>query len=215
MSVYHITISIPKCLDRILAAPLILLRKIWYGYAFRRISLVNSKLYAIIDPADYHRLSQYPWWVYKKRKFVRIIRLSPENASYRIIALHRQILKSELNAEPSTQSPNSLSPEPSTLPPNLVVDHINRNGLDNRRANLRLVTIAQNNMNRRPWSRSSKFKGVSFHKNQNRFIARITVNGKRLHLGSFINESAAAKAYDKAALEHFGQFAYLNFPKYN
>lgn len=199
MSTYNLKISIPEWLDRIITALLLLLRRLWYGYSFRRIPMVNSKRYAIVDPADFYQLSQYPWWLSKRKTFHRIIRLSSENNSYRIVAMHRQIMQ-------------NLNPTPCTLNPDLVVDHINHNSLDNRRANLRLVTVAQNNMNRRPWKGASKYKGVTFHRRQKRFIARVTINGKRLHLGSFINEIDAAKAYDEAAKKYYGKYACLNFP---
>lgn len=207
MSSYRLNISIPECLDRIIITPLLLLRRLWCGYAFRRISLLNSKLYAIVDPADFYQLSQYPWWISKRKTFYRIIRLSSENNSYRIIAIHRQIMQSQINSKLRTQNSKFTN-----LPGKLVVDHINHNSLDNRRTNLRLVTIAQNNMNRRPWKGTSKYKGVTFHRRDKRFIARISVNSKRLYLGCFDNETDAAKTYDKAAKKYYGQYACLNFP---
>jgi hypothetical protein len=103
-------------------------------------------------------------------------------------------------------------------PPHLVVDHINHNGLDNRKANLRLCTVAQNNQNTRPHAnpnKLSKYKGVSLDKNRNLYIALIHRNKKNYYLGRFKNETDAAKAYDKKAAELFGEFAYLNFPSEN
>ncbi|MGD9110575.1 MAG: AP2/ERF family transcription factor [Phycisphaerales bacterium] len=201
MSTYNLKISIPEWLDRIIIAPLLLLRRIWYGYSFRRIPLVNSNLHTIVDPADFYQLNQYPWWLNKRKTFSRILRLSSQDNTYRIITMPRQIMQSQLNA--------CLERDRKA---DLVVDHINHNSLDNRRANLRLATIAQNNMNRRPWKGTSKYKGVTFHRRQKRFIARVTVNGKRLHLGSFINEIDAARAYDEAAKKYYGKYACLNFP---
>jgi len=88
------------------------------------------------------------------------------------------------------------------------------NDIDNRKANLRPATHTQNVWNRRkfkPHSRS-KYKGVDWANDMKRWRARIRVNGKRIYLGSFTNETEAAKAYDQAAREHHGQFASLNFP---
>jgi hypothetical protein len=99
-----------------------------------------------------------------------------------------------------------------TIPDGMLCDHINHNGLDNRKANLRPATAAQNSWNRKKQSgpTSSKYKGV--HKTtSNTWSANITVLGRRIHLGTFKTETAAAKAYDLAAKTHFGPFAYTNF----
>jgi hypothetical protein len=100
-------------------------------------------------------------------------------------------------------------------PGHLVVDHINHNGLDNRKANLRHATRAQNNFNRLIIIRedsSSKYKGVSWRKRKKKWRARICINGERKHIGYFKDEIHAAKAYDKAAKKYHGEFASLNFP---
>ncbi|MCO6011461.1 HNH endonuclease [Actinoallomurus purpureus] len=96
------------------------------------------------------------------------------------------------------------------------VDHINGNGLDNRRANLRPATQAQNAKNRRRRSdNTSGFKGVSRHRDRRRWAAAIYIAGRRRHLGLFNDPTDAAKAYDAAASKAFGEFAHLNFPKEN
>ena len=96
------------------------------------------------------------------------------------------------------------------------VDHINGDGLDNRRSNLRVVTQAQNTKNRSKQrsATSSPYKGVSWHKHKqhNKWSAYITANGHRKHLGYFSDPVDAAKAYDSAARELFGEFAKLNIP---
>lgn len=92
-----------------------------------------------------------------------------------------------------------------------LVDHINGNGLDNRRSNLRKATSAENGRNRRRASNNtSGFKGVYLTRDVWR--ALIWVEGRRRHLGLFATPEEAARAYDAAALEHFGEFAWLNFP---
>lgn len=91
------------------------------------------------------------------------------------------------------------------------VDHINGNGLDNRRANLGLANDALNAMNRRIRSNNtSGFKGVSLC--GRRWKAQITAGGVHVHIGSFATPEEAARAYDAAALIHHGAFAHLNFP---
>lgn len=91
-----------------------------------------------------------------------------------------------------------------------LVDHINGNGLDNRRSNLRLATKMQNAWNCFPRDGSSKFKGVSWYSSGNKWRAQITIHKKRKHLGYFISEEDAAAAYDVEAIKHFGEYARLN-----
>lgn len=95
----------------------------------------------------------------------------------------------------------------------LQVDHIDGDTLNNRRSNLRACTARQNQRNRKPWSRgTSKFKGVSWSTSGRKWRAGIKVGTKSRSLGRFTNELEAARAYDRAASEHFGEFAWLNFP---
>ena len=98
-------------------------------------------------------------------------------------------------------------------PDHLCVDHINHNGIDNRRANLRLATHRQNSYNRIHFTKnpSSKYKGVSFRKRTKKWDAKIRYDGKNKHIGSFKDEIEAAKAYDEAAKKYQGEFAALNF----
>lgn len=91
-------------------------------------------------------------------------------------------------------------------------DHKDRNFLNNQKNNLRLANKSQNGANRLKSKGiySSRFKGVSWHKDKRIWVAYITKNNKRVHLGQFINEWEAASAYNKAALKLFGEFACLN-----
>lgn len=95
-----------------------------------------------------------------------------------------------------------------------LVDHRNGNGLDNRRANLRPATEAQNRTSRRRrLDNTSGYKGVSWHKPSRRWTAVIAVRGRNQHLGSFDSPATAARAYDAAAHVQFGAWARLNFPE--
>ena len=93
------------------------------------------------------------------------------------------------------------------------VDHIDGNGLNNQRANLRLATQSQNLANSSGRPHSSKYKGVFWSKDERykrRWWARIKKNGKSTHLGIFATEEEAAAAYNQAAIEMFGDFSRIN-----
>lgn len=94
------------------------------------------------------------------------------------------------------------------------VDHINGNTSDNRIENLREATDAQNAQNRKKSktyaTNPSKYKGVSYHIANSKWVAQIKVNSKKIHLGYFINEHNAAQAYNMAARHYFGDFSRCN-----
>ena len=115
-----------------------------------------------------------------------------ENGRQRILLLHRLIL-------------NAQSGE--------VVDHIDGNGLNNKRSNLRLGTQSQNRANGRQWKQpKSGFRGV--YTSGSKWMSLISDGSHKLrHLGQFQTKEDAAKAYDKAAFERWGDFARLNFPR--
>ncbi len=94
-----------------------------------------------------------------------------------------------------------------------LVDHVDGDGLNNRRSNLRKATPTQNGQNRKSnRNSSSRYKGVSWNARKEEWIAQIQINKKVAYLGHFADEIEAARAYDRAAKEHFGEFARLNFP---
>ena len=90
------------------------------------------------------------------------------------------------------------------------VDHINGNRLDNRRENLRVCTHSQNHMNKSSCRGRSKYKGAYWWPQKGKWKSSIKVNGKDKYLGLFLTEEDAAKAYNQAALKHYGEFARLN-----
>jgi len=187
-----IRIRIPACLKRIAVWLVLTLRRLRYGYPFRRIPLTQGK-FAIVDPDDYPHISKHKWRICKtKGKNVlyaeRSIRLP--NGKYSRILMHRQIIH---------------------VPEGYVIDHINGSGLDNHKANLRPATVAQNAWNSKKRNPRSGYKGVYFDKQKRLWRAAIVCNRKRIHLGYFKNKTDAAKAYDKAAKKYHGQFASLNF----
>lgn len=93
----------------------------------------------------------------------------------------------------------------------LQVDHIDGDGLNNQRSNLRAANQSQNNANQRPRSGgTSRFKGVSWSEDRQKWLAQIKIGDKRRNLGRFLNEEEAARTYDRAASEAFGEFAFTN-----
>lgn len=154
--------------------------------AHRLIPLTQGK-FAIVDAADYPALIRYKWTVLAAPNTFYAVRSEGKTQ----IRMHRQILNA---------------------PPHLVVDHINHNGLNNARKNIRLCTRAQNNRNQHSHKNSSsKYKGVTWSKKDKTWFARIHKNKKTYYLGFFKKETDATRAYDKKAKKLFGQFAYLNF----
>jgi hypothetical protein len=162
-------------------------RRLRYGYPFRRIPLTQGK-FAIVDPEDYELLSQHKWHAAKQGSTYYALR----KHAGKHIGMHRQI---------------------TNAPKGLVCDHINHNGLNNTKLNLRICTQSQNACNQRTRrNKSSKYKGTHWHKRDKKWHARIKANGRRYFLGYFNNEIDAAKAYDRAAKKHHREFACLNFP---
>lgn len=134
-------------------------------------------------------------WIVSHRKtlnFTRLYVVSLSSTGPRTTYLHRAIMKARSGE---------------------VVDHRNHDGLDNRRENLRIATPSQNvaNMRRQP-GRSSRFKGVSWNREKSRWESYIEVNGTKRRLGYFRVEADAARAYDAAALDAWGEFAWVNLP---
>jgi hypothetical protein len=161
---------------------------------------LSQNKFAIVDADDYDRLSKYKWCLSRTphtnyaltRLRIKARPVKGKRPKRKTLMMHRFI---------------------TNAPRHLVVDHINHNGLDNRKTNLRLCTRAQNCRNRRPFRlNGSRYKGVSWDKQRKLFLAAIRCNGKYYNLGRFKSETKAAKAYDKKAIELFGEFAYLNFP---
>jgi hypothetical protein len=90
------------------------------------------------------------------------------------------------------------------------IDHIDRNGLNNQRSNLRLCECWQNAVNRRTRHGSSRFRGVYHKPGKDRWMAKITARGHSFRLGTYKSEVEAARAYNEAAITHHGEFAQLN-----
>lgn len=170
-------------------------RRMRYGYAFRLIRMAQPR-YAKVDPGDYERLRKYQWVAKKGRNsfYARRRVAGGKGKEGTLIYIHQEIIE---------------------VPRGMVVDHINHDGMDNRRANLRAATHSQNLRNRKKTSGAtqSKYKGVCWKKGNRKWQARIGFENKEIYLGCFKNEIDAAKAYDRAAMKYHGEFASLNFPE--
>jgi hypothetical protein len=146
---------------------------------------LGGGVYAYVDAADFDRLNQWTW------------RLRGEYAARwhkgKAIYLHHEIMQP---------------------PEGMVIDHMNRNKLDDTRANLRACTLRENARNRdKERGTSSRFRGVRYCKDRDKWRAQIGFEGKPIFLGYFTEEIEAARAYDRAAAAYFGESARLNFPE--
>jgi hypothetical protein len=188
-----LTFKIPTVLEKPLVFIAMLYRRLRYGYAFRRIRLTRGK-FAIVDPEDYPRLAKYKWHLDPNGYTGYAARRGSTRGGKKgkKIYMHHEVIR---------------------VPRGLVCDHVNRNGLDNRKANVRPATRAQNNCNRRRGKRKMryKYKGIYWNKQMKKWLAQICVNGECKYLGSFGDEVSAAKEYDMAARAYHGEFAALNF----
>lgn len=161
---------------------------------FRKDGTVRIPLtkgyWATVDASDYHLVAGKPWHALVCGGGKRIYASRSTNPGH--LLMHRLILGlTDLGT---------------------FADHVDGNGLNNCRRNLRACNENENARNvpkRRDGS--SRFKGVSWRQDGRKWAAGIRVGGKRIHLGIFRLERQAARAYDAAALRLHGQFARLNF----
>ncbi len=153
----------------------------------KKIPLTQGK-YALVDNEDYEWLNQWKWLARKDKK----IYYAQRSYKNTIILMHREIINVKFDN---------------------IVDHINHNGLDNRKENLRECNYQQNRHNSTGNKNvTSVFKGVYWSKRCNKWACKIRKGEKNTHLGYYFNDVNAAKMYDYMADKLFGDFAYLNFP---
>lgn len=168
-----------------------------------KLLALTKGYFARVDDEDYDDVAQYKWSIFRKpdHKNIYAVRTSRKKESEekgflkpRNIFLHSQIMNP---------------------PKGLVVDHIDGSGLNCQRSNMRILTRGDNFRNRRKLNKaSSPFKGVHWNEDSEKWSVSIFSNGTSYYLGSFDenNETGAARAYDKKALELWGDLANLNFP---
>ena len=147
----------------------------------------------IIDLADWDLVKDYRWYAHwEDNTFYVLTNVYSAYTVQQKIRLHRLLL---------------------AAPKGVLVDHVDRNGLNNRRNNIRLVTSLENRCHSvgQKGSRSA-YKGVTWNKQSRKWQSGIMLHGQSRHLGLFNDELDAAEAYDEAAIELFGEYALLNFP---
>jgi hypothetical protein len=148
----------------------------------KEIPLTQGK-FAIVDDTDFEELNQFKWCA---------VELNHHFYATRMIEKSKNPKKNEFMHRRLLPPPN-----------NLEIDHINGNGLDNRRENLRIVTHRQNMQNLHI-SKSSKYPGVTWDKRGKKWTAQIWIKGKLINLGSFKEETNAAAVYNIACQEKIG-----------
>ncbi|MCK9282549.1 MAG: HNH endonuclease [Melioribacteraceae bacterium] len=160
----------------------------------KKIKLTQGK-FALVDDEDFEYLNQFKWCAHKAFDNYYAIRHVTIDNRQRELQMHRVIMKT---------------------PKGKVTDHIDHNGLNNQKSNLRICTARENCCNSKPiLGGSSKYKGVSFdtcRAKRNWASWKVSIrNGiTQISVGYFKTEKEAALVYNEKAKELFGEFAYLN-----
>lgn len=145
----------------------------------------------IIDEEDFQLAKQYKWHAHKQHNIYYAVTTIGQKPNRKAVRLHRLL---------------------SNCPERMVVDHIDGNGLNNCRDNLRICTNSENVKNRKiQINNTSGYKGVTWHKREQKWRAQIQMNNKQIQLGSFDNPEDAYAAYCEAAEKYHGEFK--NFGK--
>jgi hypothetical protein len=184
---FTIPVPVPGLLYSAAVALVLKYRMLRYKQTYRLVKLGRCR-YAKVDPEDYESLSEYQWQLMKFKNTQYAVRI---DNGFSIIHMHRQLMNP---------------------PKGMVVHHVNNDGCDNRKQNLRIVTYKQNAVNNKPKPGPSKYKGVYWHKQRRKWVASLRHHRKKIYIGVFTDEIEAAKAYDTAAKKYHGEYAYLNFP---
>ena len=142
-----------------------------------------------VDDGDFEKLIKYKWHVSPGGRLKKYPRAVRGNHSGNYFHMSRQIMN---------------------CPKSMVVDHINRDTLDNRKCNLRIVNRSQNLINSGYRKNLSGFKGVTWHNQNKKWQAKIIVKGKQIYFGLYDDKIKAAKSYDKNVTKLFGKYCVTN-----
>lgn len=152
----------------------------------KHITLSNTDETSVVSECDYDKIKVRRW--HKDSNGYAVCYYRDEFGKEGRLFLHREVMCSKEGD---------------------VTDHINRDKLDNRRGNLRIVTTSQNGMNRGPnKGRPGGFKGAVGE--DGKFVTKVMVEGVSIYVGTFATKEDAAKAYNIVAQEYFGEYACLN-----
>jgi len=160
------------------------------GITALKITHKGQALECLISSEDFQTVRPFRWCAYSGRKTFYVgTNVRNADVGWTTLKLHRLL-----------------------LPDTVCVDHRDGNGLNNTRSNIRPATHGQNiaNQRRTLGGKSSQFKGVWWHKARGKWEASIMVNGRTIFLGRFTDEFAGARAYNRAALKYFQDFAAIN-----
>lgn len=150
-------------------------------------TIIIGDQHVLVSKAHLTHLTQYQWHIHKTKHVLYVRGYRKGERKNGLIYMHRLILDAKSNQE---------------------VDHVNGNGLDNRKRNLRICTRSQNNANRhRLQTKTSNYKGVYFDSINRKWCADITCDGIRYRLGRHNSQKEAGQAYARKAKELFGEFA--------
>lgn len=157
----------------------------------KKISLTQAQ-FALVDDDDFLIMSTFKWYAIKRGSPAAIrwyaVRHTKRSGGFqKTISMHRLIMHAGLNQQ---------------------IDHIDRNGLNNQKSNLRFCTPSQNLANSKPHTgNKTGYKGIRWENTRNKWSVRIQVEKKQIFLGYFESLETAREIYKKAALKYFGQFA--------
>lgn len=154
---------------------------------------LNDRGFAIIDIEDSEKVNQYKWYLRIDKRNKYAVSRKKIDGKAKCIMMHRIVMDA--------------------IDPLVLIDHKDHDGLDNRKSNLRPSSNSQNvKHTRKRLKGKCKYLGVSFKKGRNKIkiLAQIQCNKKKYHIGYFLTQELAAEAYNKKALELFGEFATLN-----
>lgn len=158
----------------------------------------KEKIYALIDDEDFDRVSNVKWQLHK-----------PKLTHYTFYAACNKSIKGKLTRRWMHRDVLGLTDAKAK------VDHIDGNGLNNQKKNLRIVSMSQNALNAQlRIDNKSGYKGVQKSANGKRWVAGITQNHKSMHLGTFETKEEAALAYNQKAKELCGEYVRLNEIRY-
>lgn len=153
--------------------------------------ILSSGIICQVDDEDLERLNSHRWFVIKKKHTCYAVAFKKVDGKTVSTTMHR-LLTAAKDGE--------------------LVDHMDRNGLNNKKSNLRICNISENSTNRKKKAgTSSNYRGVSYAKKNKAWFVFISKNKKKKFIGAFKDEEQAARAYDREAKILHGQFANLNF----